>query len=744
MDGSYRLARPEGMARQKPCLTKLPVELLWDIASYMSIREVSFFMRTNKKFSETLYPQIIKQAIQEDDKIHKSTVNLRSAAMKDNLGVFEEILAQTKAALLTDNSIKGGEYDQDDPVYKTNTVHEATIFYKPIYLQKILAKGVDVNVLDERDLSAGNTAIQLAAKYNRLENMKVLIDFGANVNDQVNGNHQVPNWTPLHRATARRNFEMVKFLISAGADTSVRMGSNLDTTILIRALKWTKGLQLILGMHKFEEPVLTDALTHAVRDMTDFYHPAVCLIKAGGIPHYQLLCIACKRESMPTFQSVELIAKYATADDRDEGNLTALHEVMHGNIAHVVARTIPDIVNAEGRHGYTPLQYLYGVYWPSQLREVAADPCLQQRRSDIALALIQKGARLDFVLGPYKRNVIFFACDMGHDLVVEYLLDKDEMLAESRDTLGNTPLHMAASSWDDNTLDCMGRLLEAGADVHAQNDQGQTALHCTSSPILNPHAPPRTYLDVDYTCEKVVALTDSYADIFLRGTRDWSLTPRTPLVEAIFTSNIVSAEVLVKKATLLLPQSKQSQNNIPDKREIRKYLTEALHASVENGYMDFFNRMLQSDTECSLEDLAPNGDNIFHCLARGAIANLSIALAMVVGWRILGYKMPPDWDYPFQGTDYTAQGRPQRHFHYLADQICQETKLLPLALEKNAAGYSAFDLYKQAFPTVNWEAILEKVQTSLSKGVDVFMPNNPYQNTVDLTEDYDMWTRDGL
>jgi hypothetical protein len=521
------------------------------------------------------------------------------------------------------------------------------------------------------------------------------------------------------------------------------MGPSLTITILIRALDWTEGLELILGMHKFEEPVATHALTHAVWNMTDFYHPAACLIKAGGIPYYQLLCVACKRESMPTLESVKLIAKYTTADDRDEGNLTALHEVMHANIARVVAETVPGIVNAEGPDGYTPLQYLYGLYWPSQLREVAADPCLRQRRSDIALALIQNGARIDFVLGPYKRNVLFFACDMGHDQVVEQILSQDGTLVDSRDTLGNTPLHMAASSWDDNTLDCLESLLEAGSDVDAQNDQGQTPLHCTSSPIPNPHAPARTFLDVNSPCDKVVALTNSYANIFIRGTRDWTLAPRTPLVEAIFNSNIVSAEVLVKKASLLLRQSKQSQKNTPDVGEIREYLTEALHASVENGYMDFFNRMLEADTECSLRDLAPNGDNIFHCLARGAISNVPTGLAMAVGWRILGYKMPSDWNYPFQGTDYTYEGRPQRHFHYLADQICKETNLLPLALEKNAAGYSAFDLYKQAFPMMNWDAILEKIQTSLSKGVYVCMPN-PYQHTVDLAEDYDLWTRDAL
>lgn len=740
MDESLRTDSPEETVMQEePChLFNIPKEMLWEITTYLSVPEVSVLMRTNKRLCESLYPQIIKQAIHEDEKIHNSAVNLRYAAMKNNRRVFEGILEKTKTARLTEKLMGTWDDDHDDKELETTTVHVVTVHCSPIYLQKILEKGVDVNILDVRERSAGHTPIQRAAKHGCLGSMKVLIAFGANVNDQVTGTGPVTAWTPIHRATARRHLEMVHFLLSAGADPRVRMGPTLTTTILIRALEWTEGLELILGMHKFEQPMINEALIHAVYHLMDFYHPAACLIAAGATVPYHLLCIACRRESMPTAKSVELIATYASESDRDERNYTALHQVVHAEIARVVAQRIPGIVNAKGPHGWTPLQYLYDFHWPSQLREVEAEPLLRQRRSDVALALIQNGARIDISLGPYKRNVIFSACEMGHDDVVEKILDLDCTLADSRDTIGNTPLHMAASSWDNGTLECLHLLLEASNGVDAQNYQGQTALHCTSCPIPIPHAPDRIFLDSDDTGSKVVALIQAGANIFIKGKRDWSLAPRTALVEAISTSNIPSADALVDKGVVLLQQSNLSQRTTLDVEKIRQYLTEALHVSVENGYLEFVRRMLQPDTECSLRNIGPNGDNIFHCLARGAISMALPGLAMIVGWRILGYQMPAGWSHPFLETEYTYEGRPHRYFYQLADEICEQRHLLPLALEKNAAGYSAFDLYKHAFPMMDWNSILKKIQHSLSRGVDVCMPI-PTQPTVNLAEDYENW-----
>ncbi|CRG88434.1 hypothetical protein PISL3812_05464 [Talaromyces islandicus] len=724
-------------------LFNLPMEILDEVSKYLAVPELGLFMRANKQLHEALYPQIIKQAIREDDELYESPFNLTYAAMKDNIRAFEAILEKTKAELLAKSSIKTDNTPRDHATGAT-IIHMATVHCKPIYLQRLLEKGGSVSAPDVTQWSEPHTPIQRAAKYGRLDNMKVLVAFGADVNDQAIGNGNLFAWTPLHRAMSRRDLEMVSFLISAGADPRVRMGPTLTTTILIRGLDWVEGLELVLEMHRFEEVMIDHALTHAVYTMTDFYDAASCLIKAGARPRYQLLCVACKRETKPTLKSIEFIATLATVDDRNGSHLTALHEVVHADVARVVMQTIPGIVNAKGtQHGWTPLQYLYGVHWPSQLRELKVEPILRKRRSDVALALLQNGASIDFSLGLFKRNVLFSASEMGHYDVVQELLRKDPGLVYSRDSLGNTPLHMAASSWDNGTLECLEILLAGDSDIDAQNDQGQTALHCVSCSIPIPDAPERTFLDNDYNDAKVIALTEANANIFLRGTQNWSLAPRTAVVEAIFSSNLPSAETLVDEGVALFKSCKGSTTTSPldlDVGEIRRYLTEALHAAVENGWIELVRRLLQPETECSLRDLAPNGDNVFHCLARGAISMSVPGMAMTVGWRMLGYQMPSGWNHKFTETYYTTEGRPQRYFYELADEICGHIHLLPLALEKNAAGHSAFDLYKQAFPMLNWDAILEKIQDSLSKGEDICMPI-PYQPTVNLAGDYSIWSR---
>jgi hypothetical protein len=332
---------------------------------------------------------------------------------------------------------------------------------------------------------------------------------------------------------------------------------------------------------------------------------------------------------------------------------------------------------------------------------------------------------------------------MGHDVVVSELLRKYPELVRSRDSLGNTPLHMAASSCDDGTLECLATLVDRDSNVDAQNDQGQTALHCTSCPIPIPDAPERRFLDSDYSGAKVIALIEANANIFLRGTQNWSLVPRTAVVEAIFTSNLPSAMTLVDEGVELL---QLSRNSMPRRRldidigEIKQYLAEALHAAVENGCIELVRQLLKPETECSLRDLAPSGDNVFHCLARGAISMSVTAIAMIVGWRMLGYQMPSGWNVPYIETYHTEEGRPLRYFCPLADEICAHIHLLPLALEKNAAGHSAFDLYKQAFPMLNWDSILGTIQDILSKGENMCMPS-PYQPTANLADDFNIWSR---
>ncbi|KAF8960825.1 ankyrin repeat-containing domain protein [Flammula alnicola] len=68
----------------------------------------------------------------------------------------------------------------------------------------------------------GSSALATTAQKGYLTTAKYLLDHGAHINDP--GNWMQPSF-PLHIAVERSNTEMVKFLLSNGADTELRDGS---------------------------------------------------------------------------------------------------------------------------------------------------------------------------------------------------------------------------------------------------------------------------------------------------------------------------------------------------------------------------------------------------------------------------------------------------------------------------------------------------------------------------------------
>lgn len=709
-------------------LANLPIELVYEIATYLSIPELGVFMRTNKELYHSLLPQIIKQAIEEDDRKEHLLSNLTRAAVKDNPFVFDKILEKTKPERLSECKLLHNENGYREGI---SIVHVVTGKCKPIYLRRLLERGANVNIRIPHGPVGEITPIMQAVRERRTDNIQVLLEFGANINDHLVQRDTVM-WTPIHMAMAVHDLEMVDFLIRAGANLDVMTGHYNNISLLTFALDWVEGLQLVLEKHQFGDEVLTNALGLAIVRIPDFYFPAKYLLRAGATFVYDMLWTASQLIPVRTARSLDLLARLATADDRNDNNLTALHVVEYAENAQVLIHSIPGILDAPGgQQNWTPLQYMYFCFWIPERRERA-------RRSDVAAVLIKNGARIDFLKPPYGRNVLFCACEMGHVSAVKEILAREPAMLDSRDTLGNTPLHIAASSADSSTLECMKLLIEADCDVNAQNNLGMTALHCTSFSIPIPDAPKKEYLDQEYTAAKVIALIEADADIFLRGTRDWTLAPRTALIEAIACGYVSSAMELVDAGIGLLENSKLRGTAL-EIECARTYLVEGFHASTEHGYIEVVRRILQSPDEgVSPQAVSPAGDNIFHCLARGAISMAMPGLAMMVGWRMLGYQMPKGWEYPFNETYVTDEGRHRRYFYQLADELCQQRHLLPLALEKNKAGVSALDIYKQAFPMMNWDMILQRIQDSMSKGEDLHMPI-PYQPTADLVDDYDRW-----
>ena len=84
--------------------------------------------------------------------------------------------------------------------------------------QALLENGADVNIYDKFN---GSSAIIKASSRNDVKYIKLLVEYGANVNDIQVGKRRPDcsvRWTPLIAASRAGNFEVVKYLVENGAD----------------------------------------------------------------------------------------------------------------------------------------------------------------------------------------------------------------------------------------------------------------------------------------------------------------------------------------------------------------------------------------------------------------------------------------------------------------------------------------------------------------------------------------------
>jgi len=84
----------------------------------------------------------------------------------------------------------------------------------PDNVEEMLAQGARIDMRD----AAGKTALHFAAAYGHLAVMRVLLDNGADIDDQTYD----AKLTPLHMAAHHRKAAAAKLLVEKGADVSLR------------------------------------------------------------------------------------------------------------------------------------------------------------------------------------------------------------------------------------------------------------------------------------------------------------------------------------------------------------------------------------------------------------------------------------------------------------------------------------------------------------------------------------------
>jgi ankyrin repeat protein len=115
--------------------------------------------------------------------------------------------------LVSDLIVLGANVDwQDEDNYNSTPLHWAASWGRLEIAKMLIDAGADVNVQTN-----GETPLHRAAGRGEVEIARMLIDAGANVNVQDNG-----DWTPLHRAASRGEVKVARMLIGAGARKDIR------------------------------------------------------------------------------------------------------------------------------------------------------------------------------------------------------------------------------------------------------------------------------------------------------------------------------------------------------------------------------------------------------------------------------------------------------------------------------------------------------------------------------------------
>lgn len=89
------------------------------------------------------------------------------------------------------------------------------------------------------------------------------------------------------------------------------------------------------------------------------------------------------------------------------------------------------------------------------------------------MLLLQPGVSVEAVHGPNRELALHASATAGHVDAVELLLEH-ESPHHIRDALGHTPLTSCLFS---QSIECLGLLLDAGADMQVKDEQGNTLLH---------------------------------------------------------------------------------------------------------------------------------------------------------------------------------------------------------------------------------------------------------------------------
>ena len=306
------------------------------------------------------------------------------------------------------------------------------------------------------------TALQMATIHNDIELVKILISAGADVNatDREEGE------TVLQEAAIKGNIQLIKELLSAGADIHA-MNFNGDTA-LIQAVAAGK-----VNAAKF----LIDMGANIEHEGADGLTPLHISTMNGNVAMTHMLLEQGANIEHTTSDGGRCIHEAASS-----GNVTVLNQlIMVGadvgaitnegyDLLHVATQAdnigVAELLLAM-EYGDIQSQDIYG-------RTVLYDSCVQGNTGLVQLFL-EYGADYSSFRTQSGYLPIHGGAMSGNVGVMMLLMNAGANI-DMQNNFGFTPLHLAASA---NDLEMVEFLVNNGANIYFRNNNGDTALHLT-------------------------------------------------------------------------------------------------------------------------------------------------------------------------------------------------------------------------------------------------------------------------
>ena len=325
-------------------------------------------------------------------------------------------------------------------------------------LSFLLENGADINAAIR---TGGLTPLMLAVQKYHSNAVNYLLEQGADVNLQ-----DMAGYTALHTAAACGNYNALRSLIYYGADVNARNRFNRTPLMLACQVINKEAINNFINEHDHKKVYVRRSLCHFIRSNRNSFDAVTFLIDQGADVNLQdnnghsALHHAVADCFYDKFSFEWLIVREAhvTSDDYCPCNLVTSCQDDNVNVVDCLVQNEANIVDLQDEDGETALFFAVRSNWTS---------------FGILSSLVTKGANLNTSRND-KRTPLMEASSKNDEKQVTWLIEHGADV-NLQDEDGDTALHFACRSHA--SLEILSCLIENGASINA-------CTNCKVTPLM--------------------------------------------------------------------------------------------------------------------------------------------------------------------------------------------------------------------------------------------------------------------